>query len=67
MNASLTGSFSCWLHKRRADRVASKFLKKELRLPKKLAAGSAGSMSASTFSNGGLTGRPGFGRFRRKG
>ena len=49
----------------RADRNASKFLKKELRLPKKLTTGT--NMSSSTFSSGGLKGRSGgFGRFRRK-
>ncbi|KAL3161403.1 hypothetical protein ABBQ32_010293 [Trebouxia sp. C0010 RCD-2024] len=49
----------------RADRNASKFLKKELRLPKKLSTGT--NMSSSTFSSGGLKGRSGgFGRFRRK-
>lgn len=49
----------------RADRNASKFLKKELRLPKKLSTSSG--MSSSTFSSGGLKGRSGgFGRFKRK-
>lgn len=49
----------------RADRNASKFLKKELRLPKKLTTGT--NMSSSTFSSGRLKGRSGgFGRFRRK-
>ena len=55
----------------RRDRAASKFLKKELRLPKKLAGNSGGSgfsggFGGSTFSNGGLSKSSGKGfRFRR--
>ena len=53
--------FSC-----RADRNASKFLKKELRLPKKLSTGT--NLSSSAFSSGGLKAKSGgFGRFKRKG
>ncbi len=50
----------------RADRNASKFLKKELRLPKKLSTGT--NLSSSAFSSGGLKAKSGgFGRFKRKG